>query len=95
MRPALGIAKRDWRRLHRRTIDQNKPLLEIEAFKISSAAWPHWDFSLDVMPGLSSAIIGPNGSGKTTFFNLITGLVQPDGGKVLLAGEMSRVSCRM
>ncbi|MBV9137773.1 MAG: ABC transporter ATP-binding protein, partial [Hyphomicrobiales bacterium] len=32
-------------------------------------------------------IIGPNGSGKTTFFNLITGLTKPDGGKVLLAGE--------
>src|SRR6266700_1777145 len=42
---------------------------------------------LDVMPGSIVAIIGPNGSGKTTFFNLITGLIEPDGGHVLLAGE--------
>ena len=42
---------------------------------------------LEVMPGSIVAIIGPNGSGKTTFFNLITGLIEPDGGKVLLAGE--------
>jgi branched-chain amino acid transport system permease protein len=39
------------------------------------------------MPGTIVGIIGPNGSGKTTFFNLITGLTPPDGGKVLLAGE--------
>ena len=32
-------------------------------------------------------MIGPNGSVKTTFFNLVTGLTEPDGGKVLLAGE--------
>src|SRR5260370_32290159 len=44
-------------------------------------------FDLDVMPGTIVGIIGPNGSGKTTFFNLITGLIQPDGGKVLLQGE--------
>ncbi len=31
--------------------------------------------------------IGPNGSGKTTAFNLITGLLTPDGGHIWLAGE--------
>ncbi len=41
----------------------------------------------DIMPGSIVGIIGPNGSGKTTFFNLITGLTQPDSGKVRLAGE--------
>ena len=32
------------------------------------------------------ALIGPNGAGKTTLFNLISGLVAPDRGRVMLAG---------
>jgi branched-chain amino acid transport system ATP-binding protein len=32
-------------------------------------------------------IIGPNGSGKTTFFNLITGFLRPDEGKVTFKGQ--------
>jgi branched-chain amino acid transport system ATP-binding protein len=34
-----------------------------------------------------SGLIGPNGSGKTTTFNLLTGLVTPDSGTVLYGGE--------
>ena len=34
-----------------------------------------------------SAIIGPNGAGKTTLFNLITGHLVPDAGRILLADE--------
>ena len=43
--------------------------------------------SLDLRPGVMHAIIGPNGAGKTTFFNLVTGLIKPDTGQVLLEGE--------
>lgn len=32
-------------------------------------------------------LIGPNGSGKTTFFNLISGIYKPDSGRVIVEGE--------
>ena len=34
-----------------------------------------------------SAVIGPNGAGKTTFFNLISGAIAPDAGRIFLDGE--------
>ena len=32
-------------------------------------------------------MLGPNGAGKSTIFNLITGLIQPISGKILISGE--------
>jgi branched-chain amino acid transport system permease protein len=37
---------------------------------------------LVVYPGEVVSVIGPNGSGKTTLFNMLTGLIRPDGGTV-------------
>lgn len=45
------------------------------------------ELSMNVASGSIHAIIGPNGSGKTTFFNLITGLYIPDKGSVLFYGK--------
>jgi branched-chain amino acid transport system ATP-binding protein len=45
------------------------------------------DVSLRFETGSLTAIIGPNGAGKTTFFNLISGAIRPDSGRVLLDGE--------
>lgn len=43
--------------------------------------------SLEFPTGSLSAVIGPNGAGKTTLFNLITGHLVPDSGRILLADE--------
>ena len=43
--------------------------------------------SFAVPRGKISGLIGPNGSGKTTTFNLLTGLLEPDGGQVVYNGE--------
>ncbi len=43
--------------------------------------------SLTVPQGSISSIIGPNGAGKTTLFNLITGHLRPDAGRVVFKGR--------
>jgi energy-coupling factor transport system ATP-binding protein len=44
------------------------------------------DISVDLAFGQSVAILGPNGSGKSTFLRCLNGLLQPDGGDVLVDG---------
>jgi branched-chain amino acid transport system ATP-binding protein len=43
------------------------------------------DFRLE--PGARHALIGPNGAGKTTFVNMLTGVLAPSSGRILLGGE--------
>lgn len=45
------------------------------------------DISLSLAPGEALGIIGPNGAGKSTLFNLISGGVSADSGRILLAGQ--------
>jgi branched-chain amino acid transport system ATP-binding protein len=52
-----------------------------DAFKAVNEA------NLVIEKGEIVAVIGPNGAGKTTLFNLITGLLRPDGGKIVFKGE--------
>lgn len=43
--------------------------------------------SLTIAPGEFRALIGPNGAGKSTLFNLITGFLAPDAGRVIFGGS--------
>jgi lipopolysaccharide export system ATP-binding protein len=45
------------------------------------------DVNLELARGEVVALLGPNGSGKTTCFYAIAGLIQPEGGKVMLDGR--------
>ncbi len=45
------------------------------------------DVSLEVAPGSIHAVVGENGAGKSTLMNILSGLHQPDGGRLLLDGE--------
>jgi branched-chain amino acid transport system permease protein len=69
-------------------VDPSQALLEIRGLSKSfGGIRAVAGLDLTVKPGSIVAVIGPNGSGKTTFFNLVTGLVRPDAGRVLFAGE--------
>lgn len=45
------------------------------------------DVSLNIQRGEAVALLGPNGAGKTTCFYLITGLISPDSGYIMLDGQ--------
>src|SRR6266487_6727141 len=45
------------------------------------------DLSLKLEAGARHALIGPNGAGKTTVINLLTGVLKPNAGRILLEGN--------
>jgi ABC-type branched-subunit amino acid transport system ATPase component len=66
-------------------------LLEIEGLtKRFGGVVAVGDCSFAVPEGSVTALVGPNGSGKTTAFNLITGYLRPDAGAVRFAGSTVR-----
>jgi branched-chain amino acid transport system ATP-binding protein len=45
------------------------------------------DIAINLPVGARYALIGPNGAGKTTLINLMTGMLSPDGGQILLGDD--------
>jgi len=48
------------------------------------------DVDVEVRQGEAVGLLGPNGAGKTTTFYMVTGIVKPDGGQVLLEDGSNR-----
>lgn len=64
------------------------PILEARHLRKSfGAVEATRDLSFRLPKGGRYAIVGPNGSGKTTLFDLLSGFVRPDQGRVLLDGS--------
>ena len=45
------------------------------------------DCTFEIEKGSITALIGPNGSGKTTMFNLICGVIAPDAGEIIFSTD--------
>jgi branched-chain amino acid transport system permease protein len=68
--------------------EPTRPLLELEGLSRRFGGLTAVDgCSFTVRAGTLTALIGPNGSGKTTVFNLVTGMMRPDAGSVRLDGQ--------
>ena len=62
--------------------------LKLDSVHLSFAGRPVVQgVSLELHAGEVVGLLGPNGAGKTTTFNLVTGMLQPDQGDVLLDGQ--------
>jgi len=50
------------------------------------------DVSIDIHPGEVVGLIGENGAGKSTLMKILSGVYQPDGGEIRIAGQPARLS---
>ena len=76
------------------TADPAKPILSVRHLSknFGSLVTAH-DIALDVYPFQLHSFIGPNGAGKTTFFNMLSGVLAPNGGTILFEGkDITRMS---
>jgi ABC-type branched-subunit amino acid transport system ATPase component len=74
-----------WREAHRAMTEIRLETQELSRHFGALRAVRGIDFKLAA--GARHALIGPNGAGKTTFINLLTGVLRPTGGRVLLGGR--------
>ena len=70
-------------------------MLQVRDIRFSYAEPVLKRLSFEVGAGQLLAVVGPNGSGKSTLLKIIVGILQPEGGSVLVAGrDMSSIKRR-
>ena len=71
-----------------KSFKKSTPIIEFENVSLSYGNRLILDnISFKVNEQMSFGMLGPNGVGKSTIFNLITGLINPKNGKIKIAGE--------
>ena len=75
----------------RRAMPERAPCLAIEGLtKRFGGFYALNELRMEVAHGHIHALIGPNGAGKTTFFNLVTGVLAADAGRITFEGAAGR-----
>ena len=65
----------------------SKPAIEVRELRKSFGAKEAVaGIDLEIAAGSLAGLVGPNGAGKTTSLSMMTGLLRPDGGQVLING---------
>ena len=71
-----------------KSFKENKPLIRMEKISLSFGRRQILDnINFNVNSGEILGMLGPNGVGKSTLFNLIIGLIKPDFGSIIINGE--------
>jgi ABC-type branched-subunit amino acid transport system ATPase component len=69
-------------------LEQNNMLLALDGVSLAFGGLQAVEqVSFGVTQGTVKAVIGPNGAGKTTLFNLVTGFLAPQAGRIVFQGE--------
>ncbi|MBI3528684.1 MAG: branched-chain amino acid ABC transporter ATP-binding protein/permease [Betaproteobacteria bacterium] len=70
------------------TVTETMPLLKLEGMQKYFGGLRAVDgIDLEVSRGTVHALIGPNGSGKTTMLNVVNGIYKPTGGRIIIDGN--------
>ena len=71
-----------------KSFKKNKPLIKLEKISLSFGKRQILEnINFNINKGEILGMLGPNGVGKSTIFNLITGLIKPDYGSIIINGE--------
>ena len=71
-----------------KSFKQKKPILKMENVSLSFGSRQILEnINFDINKGEIFGMLGPNGVGKSTIFNLITGLISPEKGSIFIGGE--------
>jgi branched-chain amino acid transport system permease protein len=87
-RPTVGPEPRREAEPEAPLVADGQPLLELHGLrKRFGGVTAVDDCTFSVRAGSITGLIGPNGSGKTTIFNLVSGMARADAGRVILDGR--------
>jgi branched-chain amino acid transport system ATP-binding protein len=83
-----GTKRRRGVRANKAAVVTGRPVLQIDSLRRSFGGITAVDdVTLELREGEILGVIGPNGAGKTTLFDLISGFIAPDAGRITLEGR--------